>query len=295
MRKWIVAGVLGAIAACSPASRSTRTAAVPAAPPTTGLRCADPDADGEPDPAPDLGSSGDPGADQADFDLAPARQAEVEGPGGLRVVVRWHGLTGTTHVADELTFTTAGGTLRFAPPAPPPETEASNDEAPPEYPLIEQILVAGPRRWVALGWTSYGEGMQTEHAWLIEDRHGPKILDRLAWTTDRSHGGFAVDSIASHVRIGIPLPQPPDQDGETGIHEGTGWELVHGKQRLPREDVARLPSSDTHVMALRGYYTPPFQTEPSLRHWSGTFVWFSAAATFLLEAPGTGARPSRRR
>jgi len=35
-------------------------------------------------------------------------------------------------------------------------------------------------------------------------------------------------------------------------------------------------------MALRGFHNPPFQEEPSLRHWSGRFVWFSADTRFNL-------------
>ena len=59
--------------------------------------------------------------------------------------------------------------------------------------------------------------MQTQHAWLIEDRHGPQVLDSLTWTTDRSHGGFAVDPSAKQVRIGIPLPQMPGADPKVGF------------------------------------------------------------------------------
>ena len=132
--------------------------------------------------------------DDLDEELARLEQAEIQGPGGIHILVRWHRRTGQTHVAAELTFTTAGGTLRFA--EPPPESAASGSEdAPPDYPLMERILPAGPKRWFVLGLSSFGEGMQTQHAWLIEDRHGPQLLDSLAWTTDRSHGGFAVETI----------------------------------------------------------------------------------------------------
>jgi hypothetical protein len=162
--------------------------------------------------------------------------------------------------------------------------------------LIERILPAGTNRWVALGWSSFGEGMQTVHAWLLEeDRAGPKLLDTLAWTTDRSHAGIALDvsanASANRVRIGIPLPDTTAPGGETPMHQPGVWLLKHGAQELDLDEVAHLPFSETHVMALRDYYDPPFQYEPSRRHWSGRFVWFSAPTRFALDQQPS-ARPA---
>lgn len=243
--------------------------------------------------ASDVVISDDPAdPDDLDEELSRLEQAEIQGPGEIHILVRWHRRTGQTHVAADLTFTTPGGTLRFEPPTPSPDSETSSgEEASSDYPLMERILPAGPNRWVVLGWSSHGEGMQTQRAWLIEDGHGPQILDSLAWTTDRSHGGFAIDPSAKQVRIGIPLPQMPGADGEPHMHQRGAWVLEHGKQQLDLEAVPRLPSSEMHVMALRDYYDPPFQDEPSLLHWSGTFVWFSSGTRFALETPPTIIRP----
>jgi hypothetical protein len=208
----------------------------------------------------------------------PIEQTEITGPGGIHVVVRRRTETGTWHIAEELVIRTPGGVLRFTAPA-----IDGTDDVTVEYPLVEQILAAGPSRWVVLGWSSLGEGMQTELAWLIEERRGPQILDTLAWTTDRGHAGVAVESSGNLVRIGIPLPQPRDNDGKPDLHNAGGWELVHGKQRLSLEEVERLQGSEENVMSLRGYYDPPFQVEPSRRRWSGRFLWFSSGATFTLE------------
>jgi hypothetical protein len=232
--------------------------------------------------------------DVADLDAALARAESLEtidldGLGGIHVHVAWHPLTGTTHVAAELAITTASGSLRFAEPA---AGTTDSDTAPPDHPLVERIHAAGPHRWILLGWTSYGEGMQTEHAWLIDDRGGPHLVDSLAWTTDRSHGGVAVEASADQVRIGIPLPAAGSQDGESALHNPGSWLLVHGKQELSLDDLQRLPFSETHVMALRGYYNPPYQDEPSRRHWSGRFVWFASGSRFTLDRHPRNGRPA---
>lgn len=219
--------------------------------------------------------------------VAQIEQADVEGPGGLRVTVRWQTLTGQWHTASEIVITAPGGVLRLVQPE---RDESGTGSDPGDYPLMERILGAGPSRWVMLGWSSFGEGLQTEHAWLIEDRHGPRVIDSLAWTTARSHAGLAVESMGNLVRIGIPLPQAPTLQGPTyeddrSLHAPGDWLLVHGKQQLRLHELERLPVSETHVMALRGYYNPPYQEEPSLRHWSGRFVWFLSENTFALMRP----------
>jgi hypothetical protein len=225
-----------------------------------------------------VGEHGDgPVADSADTASPRTEQAELEGPGGLRVVVRWQTMTGQHHSASEIVITAPGGVLRLVQPQP---DESGEGVDPGDYPLIERILGAGPGRWVMLGWSSFGEGLQTEHAWLIEDWRGPRVVDSLGWTTDRGHAGFAVEAVADQVRIGIPLPQPPAPRGPDDDHDGSSlhspgsWLLAHGKQQLDLDEVEKLPASETHVMALRGYYNPPYQDEPSRRHWSGRFVWF---------------------
>jgi hypothetical protein len=259
----------GVLAGCAPHPRVTVTAPpMHGQPASTSLLVA--------------GRDAAPGSHDAEEGM-PAEQAELDAPGGLHAVVRWHRLTGQTHVADELTLTTAGGTLRFEPP-PPGSAAPGSEDVPPDYPLVERILPAGTGRWVALGWSSHSEGMETVHAWLIEDHGGPKLLDSLAWTTDRGHAGVAVDASATQVRIGIPLPEMTDPDGGTAIHQAGAWMLEHGTQQLDLDELLRLPFSETHVMALRDYYDPPFQYEPSRRHWSGRFVWFSAGARFALDS-----------
>ncbi|TMQ11143.1 MAG: hypothetical protein E6J90_31270 [Deltaproteobacteria bacterium] len=73
-----------------------------------------------------------------------------------------------------------------------------------------------------------------------------------------------------------------DAGGPPSLHNEYDWELVHAKQQLTLDALRHLPFTEQHVMALRGFHNPPFQEEPSLRHWSGRFVWFSADTRFNL-------------
>jgi len=197
--------------------------------------------------------------------------ADVNGPDGLHVAVSWQTMTGTTHTASELSITSPSGTLKFS-----GDDFGRDETADPLHleplPLVDRALGAGPHRWVLLGWSSYGGGMQSEHAWLVEDAaSGPRIVDQLMWTTDRMHGGVALD-LSPKLYLGFPLP-----DAES-LHEADGWVLEHGARSLPLAQVKMLPSRETNLMTLPDFYDPPMGSEPSTRHWSGRIVWFEANA-----------------
>ena len=206
-----------------------------------------------------------------DIDLEPRLlHDEVVGE-DITVKVSWWTLTGTTHVADELVFTTAKGTLQLK----------HDEESGIVLPLVEQIHRAGKDRWVVLGWSSYGEGMQTQHAWLVAGGAKPRIVDKLEWTTDRRHGGLVIDPGDKLLRVGIPLPERASttDDDEDALHNELDWQLVHGKRTRTLAQVAKLPAQKSHLMAVRAY-TPPFHASASDRGWSGHFVWFTAKNQF---------------
>lgn len=188
---------------------------------------------------------------------------------GIEVRVSWWTLTGTTHVADELVITTRRGTLRL---------KDSGEEGGETFPLIEQLYKVGKARWLALGWSSYGGGMQSEHAWLIDATSKPRIVDKLEWTTDRSHAGLVIDF--DPMRIGIPLPRVPTDDDR--LHSELEWQLVHDKRSRTLAQVAKLPATEAHIMAVRAY-TPPFHRSASELDWSGRFVWFGVDKRFKLQ------------
>jgi hypothetical protein len=192
---------------------------------------------------------------------------------GIKIEVSWWTMTGTTHVADELVITTKRGKLRLQ----------SDEESGNALPLVEKVYDAGRGRWVVLGWSSFGGGMETVHAWIVDAT--PRVLDKLEWTTDRSHAGVAVDT-SSGVRVGIPLPiVVGDDDEEPGLHDDEDWRLAHGTRNLSLANVNKLPAIETPLASLPGYYTPPFQTPPSERHWSGRIVWFAAGKRFQNAPP----------
>jgi hypothetical protein len=180
------------------------------------------------------------------------------------------------HVADELVMVTPRGALSL---------KHADDESGEVLPLVGVIYKVAPERWVVLGWSSYGEGMQTEHAWLVDGAAAPRVIDKLEWTTDRAHAGFAVDAFTGNrLRIGIPLPlrsESAGDDDDASLHNELDWRFVHGKQTLTLAQLGKLKTSETHVMALRAFYTPPFDESPSERKWSGRFVWFTAAKQFV--------------
>lgn len=199
--------------------------------------------------------------------------AQVVGD-GIKIDVTWMTMTGTTHVAETLAITTDRGTLRF---------ENVDEETGEVIPLVERVFKAAPHRWVMVGWSSFGSGMQTEHAWLLDDTQSLRVVDKLDWTTDRMHAGLALD-VGSKVRIGIPLPVPgATDDAAESLHNESEWQLAHGASTFTLARLRKLPKTETHVMALRGFYTPPFQDSPSGRHWSGQFVWFAADVQFALQ------------
>jgi hypothetical protein len=205
-------------------------------------------------------------------DVEPQLEHEDVHGEGITIAVSWWTQTGTTHVADELVITTSRGTLRL---------KNADDEDGEVIPLLEQIYTVGPHRWLVLGWSSYGEGMQTEHAWLIDDTSKPVVVDKLGWTTDRSHAGIALD-MRDKLLVGIPLPQSSSSDSredEPSLHNERDWQLAHGDRTFTLAEVAQLPASESHLMAVRAY-APPLQKSASERGWSGRFVWFAVGRRF---------------
>ncbi len=204
-------------------------------------------------------------------------EAQVKGE-GITVDVSWWTMTGSTHVANALTITTPRGKLELASPTP----DDADDEGGETLPLIEEIYSVGKDRWVLLGWSSYGEGMQTEHAWLVEGSAAPRVVDKLEWTTDRTHAGLALIPGKQKLRIGIPLPKVTarDEDGDRGLHAESDWQLAHGAKTWSLAQVSKLRASNANLMTVQPY-TPPFNASASEQRWSGRFVWFAVEKGFV--------------
>ncbi|HEY4175314.1 MAG TPA: hypothetical protein VGM90_00710 [Kofleriaceae bacterium] len=249
------------LASCSPSSTPDETPKQPTSPPVV------PPAPLVVDAAPEVVPP-----DVPELDDVPTGDARIDGAGGIQVHVKWDEDTGTTHVATHLEITAPHGKLDLA---------SKGDEDQDPLPLIERILPAGDQRWVLLGWTSPGEGMQTEHAWLVDGTKTLQIVDKLAWTTDRAHAGIAVDPTRSPPEIGIPLPRLGKDPDDDGLHNATAWELGYGSKHLTLAAVKKLPATTVKLATLPAYYTPPAQDVPTKGAWVGQFVWFETKTGFL--------------
>ncbi len=195
--------------------------------------------------------------------------AAIADTSGLRVELAWHTRTGTMHVAQEVSLVAANGTLHLVGDAlgRDPHVPELHDQP---LPLVERVLAAGASRWIVLGWSSPGEGMQSEHAWLVDGggAGGPRIVDSIVWTSTRRAAGVAIDTTGAP-RIGIPLPGGSADDSST---------LQHRRSPLALVELRNLPAHATPLGKLAAYYTPPEQLSPTEHGWTGRFVWFDASA-----------------
>jgi hypothetical protein len=120
--------------------------------------------------------------------------------------------------------------------------------------------------FLVLGWSSWGGGMQTNHALLIAKvRDSLKLVDELEVETDRGSAGLLICVDKDDPRIGIP--EPP-------IHEHPGdWHVSAGKRQALLDEMRNLPYAilseseadlfSRHEGVNRGKtdrfcYTPPF-------------------------------------
>ena len=148
--------------------------------------------------------------------------------------------TGTTHHAEKLTLSIGDATplvLENEPPLPGPSFQLADG------------------RFLLLGWSSYGAGMQSIHAFVFGVRNGEVVLDReLVVTTDRVNAGVVVRG----ARIGIPEP-PRDF-----VHNAEDWAVSHG-HACPVFDLAGMRELDYEPFVKRKgdvFYKPPKQDAP---------------------------------
>jgi hypothetical protein len=140
--------------------------------------------------------------------------------------------TGTMHYAERVTIADATGTPLVL--TLPDDAIEKGKELLPLF--SSRILRAGSNRFVIIGWSSTGAGMQTMHAWTFRTASGqaPAIIDRLALTTDRASAGLVIDARSDAVRIGIPWTF----DGS--LHDADEWKLKVGGQTKKLADVRAL-------------------------------------------------------
>jgi hypothetical protein len=196
-------------------------------------------------------------ADDDDIDVSSSYT--IDGEHDLHVDVTFDLHTGNTHFATHLDLHT--------PTAKLVRDSASRDSWP-QLPLVSKVVAVDTHRWVAIGWLSYGEGMQTMAAWIVV-ANGKKlrVTDEVYWTSDRSHAGFVIEDANGKLRLGIPkLPVSKGDDDEDAPHNPGDWELRIGNKAI---DLAKLH----YTIATTKLFTPPYD---DLRDKTGAFAWITA-------------------
>jgi hypothetical protein len=116
-------------------------------------------------------------------------------------------------------------------------------------------------RFILLGWSSPGSGMQSMHALLVGDRAGAvKLLDHLIYFTDRPNAALLVRTeLSGSVFIGVPEP-PSDF-----LHYEDEWSLQYGlprKRRLLIDSIRKLSFETVTSRSDDVFYAPPTNSTP---------------------------------
>jgi len=189
---------------------------------------------------------------QADDDESKPVTYTVDGELGIHVDVTSMTMTGTYHWATKLDIHTAKATLI---------REQPDLEGSPQLPLIDKAIAIDPKRWLLVGWSSYGEGMETMVAWIVAANGVQlRVTDELYWTSDRSHSGFAIEDDKGKIRIGIP-----EAPGEA--HNRGDWELHIGKKPVVFEKLK-------YAKATTKLFAPPMDEARDL---TAKIAWITAS------------------
>lgn len=211
----------------------------------------------------------------------PTSAARAADPPDLDVrVVHPAEATGTMHFAERIT-------LRVGSARP----LVLDENWPGLLPIPGPHLPLAGGRFVLLGWSSTGAGMQTLHALSVAVRDGAVTLTgHLTLTTDRPSSTWVVRRTPAGVlRVGIAEP-------EAIVHDPDGWSLRTGAAEggsFGLEDLRDLAFEDVTPEPGDLVYAPPFQRRPH----PGRVAWaeVAGAGTFVLPSRDEGPRGVLRR
>lgn len=198
----------------------------------------------------------------------------------LKVAVdRPGGNTGTMHYADGLTLT--------APCAPPLRLEGKAAQDGTLLPLPGPSFRLPGARYLLLGWSSSGGGLQGVHALLLACGDATlRVVDRLDVVTDRAHAGLLVQQDADG-SVALGLPPPPDEP----VHEPEAWALSHSgdASALTLDAMRRLAYVPLPPDRADLFYAPPAQLgrRPQRVAW----IRVSAGGFVLPAEPGASSAP----
>lgn len=183
------------------------------------------------------------------------------------------GDSGTMHFAETLTLSIAASRPLRVPgsflPIPGPS-----------FPLSDG-------RFILLGWSSGGSGMQSMHALLVGDRAGVvTLLDHLIYDTDRPHAALLVRAGPDgSVSIGVPEP------ASDFLHNEDEWSLQYGLPRKGRLLIGAIRTLSFETVTSRSddvFYAPPTNATP--RTARVAWVHVSNGGFRLASEPRTGRR-----
>ncbi|WP_257385974.1 hypothetical protein [Tahibacter caeni] len=160
--------------------------------------------------------------------------------------------TGTMHYAESLTIGIGDAApLRMQ---APPGAEL--------LPLPGPCHRLGGRRFLLLGWSSSGGGMQSIQALVVAVRAGAVVrVDRLDYVSARTNAGLLVRRTGDgEVRLGVPEP------GADPVHEPADWALEFGaapRRHLSLAGLRALAFDVVEPAAGDTFYAPPLQAAPT--------------------------------
>jgi hypothetical protein len=117
-------------------------------------------------------------------------------------------------------------------------------------------------RFVLLGWSSTGAGMESLHAMLLRVRDRQVVRDQeLIVTSDRPSAVLLIRREEDGIRIGIPEPS------HQFIHSGDEWSLSAGEHCEPLDlsQIYKLTYVNVRPKAHDFVYAPPFMATPPPR------------------------------
>ena len=155
----------------------------------------------------------------------------------------------------------------------------------------EMLPIPGPcyrlpeQRFLVLGWSSAGSGMESIHALVVGTRAGAVVLDgQLDYTSDRPGTGLLVHPMGDdEIWLGIPEP------AAGFVHQAEDWALAFGtgpQRNLSLDDIRALTFEAVAESPGDTFYAPPTQAIPRPRR----VAWMTITAGGFAPA-AAGRRP----
>lgn len=161
----------------------------------------------------------------------------------------------------DMTFSEDGGTMHYAErlklslPGARSLVMKTDVEHGQLAPIVQMQFPLKDGRHLLLGWTSWGGGMQTEHALIVEKKGAVlRLVDELVVQHGRGSPRIVFRTAPEAPAIGVFEPK-----GDRALHDPWSWSLAYGNKQLSLEEMRKLRYTE-NVSGKTGYvyYAPPF-------------------------------------